>query len=101
MKRLATLLLFLALAAAPALGQGCAMCYTSAANAGKNGQKALNRAVTILLIPPVGMMTLLVGFAFAYNRQRAEETGSEQDLPSPAADAVVPEEQTTLTPWPD
>ena len=98
MKRLGTLLLLLALGAAPALGQGCAMCYTSAENAGKNGQKALNRAVTILLIPPVGMMALLVGFAFTYNRQREEEAGSEQDLSSPASDAVLPEEHTTLAP---
>jgi heme/copper-type cytochrome/quinol oxidase subunit 2 len=93
-RRLGTLLLFVALAAAPALGQGCAMCYTSASNAGKNGQKALNRAVTILLIPPVSIMALLVGFAFTYNRRReeAEELPSYKagcrDTAEPALDAI-------------
>ncbi len=72
------MLLFLLLTA-PAWGQGCAMCYTSAQGATKNSQQAMNRAVTILLIPPVGIMTLLVGFAFYYNGRLAN---GQPDSPS-------------------
>ena len=58
--RLATLALLLALWAAPAFGQGCAMCYTSAEGASKRGQLALSHAVLALMIPTLG---LIVGFA--------------------------------------
>jgi len=68
--RLATVALGFALWAAPAFGQGCAMCYSSALGAGTKGQQALSRAVTILLIPPVGMMIGLVGLGALYARRR-------------------------------
>ena len=53
----ATLAVFLMLWAAPAFGQGCAMCYSSAAGSTKEGQNALSRGVLVLLLPPVGFMT--------------------------------------------
>ena len=68
--RLALLLLLFALWAAPAFGQGCAMCYQSALNATPKSQRALSRAVGVLLVPPVGMMTVLVGAGFIYARKR-------------------------------
>jgi hypothetical protein len=68
--RFAMLLLMAALWAAPAFGQGCAMCYTSALGTSPKSQQALSRAVTVLLVPPVGMMTALVGAAFVYARKR-------------------------------
>ena len=72
--RLSSLALLAALGAAPAFGQGCAMCYTSAKGASNNGQKAITHAVLTLLLPPVGLMLGLVGFAFRYNRNpRANE----------------------------
>jgi hypothetical protein len=67
-ERIAKLMLLLALTAAPVFGQGCAMCYTSAKGAANDGQRALTRAVFTLLIPPVSMMGLIVGFAFLHNR---------------------------------
>jgi len=70
--RLATLALLVALWAAPAFGQGCAMCYSSAAGAGEKSQMALNRAVLVLLIPAVTMLVGFVGIAFAYRREREE-----------------------------
>ena len=37
------------------------MCYSTAAAASKDGQRAINRAVVVLLIPPAGFMTLGIG----------------------------------------
>ena len=73
--RLGLLMLGSALWAAPAFGQGCAMCYQSALGASPKSQRALTKGVGVLLVPPVGMMTLLVGAGFIYarKRDRAEE----------------------------
>ncbi len=62
-------LLFL-LGTTPAFSQGCAMCYSSAVAASKDGQKAISRGVIVLLIPPAGFMSLGVGLAFHYGRKR-------------------------------
>ena len=71
--RLATLVLFLLLWAGPAFGQGCAMCYSTAAAASKDGQHAINRAVIVLLVPPVGFMTIGIGMAVRYSKKRDQE----------------------------
>ena len=68
--RVSILIFGLAVWAAPAFGQGCAMCYSSALGAGAKGQRALSRAVTVLLVPPVGMMIGLVGAGAIYARRR-------------------------------
>lgn len=75
--RIATLVLFLVLWAGPAFAQGCAMCYSTAAAASKDGQKAINKAVLVLLIPPVGFMTLGVGMAVRYSKKRDREKSAE------------------------
>ena len=76
--RFLTLALLLGLWVSPGYGQSCAMCYASAKGANQKGQKALSRAVTVLLLPPVGLMTLVIGFAFHYGRKRDKE---ENDNP--------------------
>ena len=62
----ATLLLW----AAPAFSQGCAMCYSSAVAASKEGQRAISKGVLVLLVPPVGFMSLGVGLALRYGKKR-------------------------------
>ena len=67
---LAALLLLWAM---PAFSQGCAMCYSNAAGASKDGQKAIRRGVAVLLFPPLGVMTMGVWMAFRYARKRDRE----------------------------
>ena len=58
---------------APAFGQGCAMCYSNAAGATKDGQRAISRGVLVLLLPPLSFMSIGIGLAFRYGRKRDEE----------------------------
>lgn len=68
--RLALLTTMLFLSAAPAFSQGCAMCYSSAVAASKEGQKAISKGVLVLVFPPAGIMTLGVVLAYRYGKKR-------------------------------
>jgi len=68
--RFAFLVLVFFLWAAPAFSQGCAMCYSSAVAASKDGQTAISRGVIVLVLPPAGFMTLGVALAYRYGKKR-------------------------------
>jgi hypothetical protein len=78
--RLATLGLLLALLTAPAFGQGCAMCYTSAQGASKQGQLALSHAVLVLMIPTLGLIAGFAGIT-VYFKDSHEREGEAEPLP--------------------
>jgi hypothetical protein len=72
--KIAGLVLGLFLSAAPAFAQGCAMCYSNAAGSTKDGQKAISKGVIVLLVPPLGFMTVGMGLAVRYSRKRDEDS---------------------------
>jgi hypothetical protein len=71
-KNLAALAILLAMAA-PAFGQGCAMCYTGAENAGTKSQQALDRAVLFLMVPTLTFIGAFVGIAYKMRNPRGDE----------------------------
>jgi heme/copper-type cytochrome/quinol oxidase subunit 2 len=78
MKRSLLIGLFaLMLWAAPAFGQGCAMCYSSASASSKDGLRAINKAVLVLLGPTVGFMVVGFVVAFRYSKKRDEDQDDE------------------------
>ena len=72
-KRLLIAVAAMGLWSAPAFAQGCAMCYSNAAGASKDAQRAISKGVLVLLLPPLGFMSVGVGLAFRYGRKRDEE----------------------------
>ena len=77
MKLRLALILLLVLWVAPAFGQGCAMCYSSASATSKDGLRAINKAVLVLLGPTVGFMTVGMVLAFRYSKKRDEDQDDE------------------------
>jgi hypothetical protein len=49
------------------------MCYSTARAVTKEGQRAITSGVVVLLLPPVGFMTIGVGFALRYGKKRDQE----------------------------
>jgi hypothetical protein len=72
----ASLALALLLSAAPAFSQSCSMCYSTAKATSAAGQRAISKGVVILLVPPLGFMTLGIALAFRYSKKRDLEQNS-------------------------
>ena len=68
---LAAFAFLLGLCAVPAaFSQGCAMCSSYVDASSKAGQKAVNKGVLLLLVPPAGFMSLGLVLAYRYSRKR-------------------------------
>jgi hypothetical protein len=74
---LAFLLLVVALWTAPAFAQGCAMCKANAKATPKDGQRAINHAIFLMMVPPIGAVTIGTGLVVRYARRRDEEKERE------------------------
>ena len=72
-RKLPLVILALALWTAPAFAQGCAMCRANAKATPKEGQKAINKAILVMIIPPIGAVTLGTRLITRYARRRDEE----------------------------
>jgi len=78
-KRLLPLLLMVGLWTAPAFSQACAMCYATAKATPKESQRAINKGILVMLVGPVAVMTLGVGWAFRYGKRRDQENDDESE----------------------
>jgi hypothetical protein len=63
----------------PAFSQACAMCYSTARSTPKDAQRTINRAIIVMLVPPLAAMTFGVGAAFRYGKQRDQEKEDASD----------------------
>jgi hypothetical protein len=68
--RAAILAAFLLLWTTSAFSQACSMCYSTAKATSKDGQRAISKGVVVLLLPPLGFMTLGVWVALRYGKKR-------------------------------
>jgi hypothetical protein len=78
-RRIGLPLIALCLWAAPAFAQGCAMCNANAKATPKDAQRAINRAIFVMLAPPVAIMVFGFGFAVRYGKRRDLENGSDRE----------------------
>lgn len=60
---------------APAFSQGCAMCSSYVEASSKGGQRAINKAVLLLLLPAACLMSGGMAMAYRYSRKRDLEQG--------------------------
>jgi hypothetical protein len=69
--------LLVALWTVPALAQSCAMCRANAKATPKEAQQAINRAILVMVMPPVGAVTLGTSLIVRYARRRDQDKEKE------------------------
>jgi hypothetical protein len=67
----------LLIAITPAFAQGCAMCNANAKATPKEGQRAINRGIFVMLAPPVVIMVFGFSFAIRYGNRRDRENDDD------------------------
>ena len=72
------LFLMVGLWTAPAIAQGCAMCRANAKATPKEGQQAINRAILVMVMPPLGAVTLGTTLVVRYARRRDQDHETDQ-----------------------
>jgi hypothetical protein len=75
--RVAGLIFVLVLWTAPAFAQGCAMCRANAKATPTDAQRAINRAIFLMMVPPIGAVTLGTSLIVRYARRRDQENDQE------------------------
>ena len=75
--------------------QGCVMCRSSAAAADEKGQKALDLAILVLLIPTASIFVTVFVWAF----RRRNKTWAEPDTGSPQPPDPLPGELDDAALW--
>ena len=81
-KKVRLAVLVWALWTAPAFAQGCAMCRANAKATPKEGQRAINRAIFLMMAPPLCAVTLGTGLIVRYARRRDRETEGRRTSPA-------------------
>jgi hypothetical protein len=72
-RKISLAVLVLALWTAPAFAQGCAMCRTNAKATPKEGQRAINHAILLMMVPPLCAVSFGTGLVIRYARRRDRE----------------------------
>ena len=67
---------------ASAFAQSCAMCRANAKATPKDAQRAINRAILLMIMPPIGAVTLGTTLIVRYARRRDQDKDKEQELQS-------------------
>jgi hypothetical protein len=56
------------------------MCRANAKATPKEGQRAINRAILVMLVPPLSVMTLGLVFAMRYGKKRDQDNERDSHL---------------------